>query len=139
MIGHYRWLFPELLCFDGGEARRKALRRAALKVYIGGTFVTGACLIIVVGLSPVIHRYIQLPAWLVAAVAGAVSGLGGYGGVWFARKRIRMSLRRQLIAEGMRVCMQCGYDLRGQDRAQCPECGATFTADDAGFRDPGRD
>jgi len=43
-----------------------------------------------------------------------------------ARRRIERHLRTGLLAAGVPVCMHCGYDLRGQTEARCPECGRAF-------------
>jgi uncharacterized paraquat-inducible protein A len=40
----------------------------------------------------------------------------------------RRSLREQLVARGMQLCLHCGYDLRGQVSPRCPECGRAATA-----------
>jgi len=42
------------------------------------------------------------------------------------RKRISMYLRKYLNEHGVPICMTCGYDLRGQVNAYCPECGTPF-------------
>lgn len=46
--------------------------------------------------------------------------------VWVFRRRIQAQLRSQLNQSGRRVCMSCGYDLRGQIERRCPECGTAF-------------
>jgi hypothetical protein len=40
------------------------------------------------------------------------------------RERMRRSLRQQLVEQGHAICIQCGYDLRGQPEHRCPECGS---------------
>jgi hypothetical protein len=46
--------------------------------------------------------------------------------VYVYRRSIRRSLREQLCAIGVPVCIACGYDLRGQADPRCPECGRPF-------------
>jgi len=47
-------------------------------------------------------------------------------GFRLARRGIERHLRTRLLAAGVPVCMHCGYDLRGQTQARCPECGRAF-------------
>ncbi len=42
------------------------------------------------------------------------------------RNRVRRRLRELLISNGVPICLKCGYDLRGQAEARCPECGTAF-------------
>ncbi len=46
-----------------------------------------------------------------------------------SRRTIRRSIREQLVRSGRPVCMECGYDLRGQEEPRCPECGTPFVPD----------
>lgn len=41
------------------------------------------------------------------------------------RPRSREWVRQEIVAAGGTICVQCGYDLRGQqgDSSHCPECG----------------
>jgi hypothetical protein len=41
----------------------------------------------------------------------------------FFRAHWRRSLREQLVERGVPICLDCGYDLRGQVEPRCPECG----------------
>jgi len=49
----------------------------------------------------------------------------GFGVYYFiAAPEIRKSLRRQLNELNIRVCIECGFDLRESiDLGRCPECG----------------
>lgn len=47
------------------------------------------------------------------------------------RARMAAIARQQLTRRGYAVCVRCGYSLRGQQNAACPECGTAF---DAGAR-----
>ncbi|MBW7905852.1 MAG: hypothetical protein LC135_11320 [Phycisphaerae bacterium] len=42
------------------------------------------------------------------------------------RRPYRRFLRRRLSELGLPTCVGCGYDLRGQVVARCPECGEPF-------------
>ena len=53
----------------------------------------------------------------------------GHFEIRIIRKPIQRSLRRQLNASGRPICVVCGYDLRGQVEARCPECGQSFDPD----------
>lgn len=42
------------------------------------------------------------------------------------RKWMRVFLRDYLNDRGIPICESCGYDLRGQAKPRCPECGVEF-------------
>jgi hypothetical protein len=44
------------------------------------------------------------------------------------RKRRAREFRKLLRAQGIPICIHCGYDLRGQTDPRCPECGRAFDA-----------
>jgi hypothetical protein len=45
------------------------------------------------------------------------------GSLWLCRRSLRRSAREHLNASGMRLCMDCGYNLAGNVSGVCPECG----------------
>lgn len=45
---------------------------------------------------------------------------------WHGRRWMRKYLRTYLNEHGIPICMNCGYDLRGQVSPSCPECGTEF-------------
>lgn len=51
-----------------------------------------------------------------------------FGVAWYSLRRplVRRSLREQLAAKGVPICVGCGYDLRAQIEPRCPECGSAF-------------
>lgn len=62
-----------------------------------------------------------------AIVAGAIQALMcGLVFNYFFRNRGRRFLREYLNERGHNLCVECGYDLRGQETPRCPECGIAF-------------
>lgn len=47
------------------------------------------------------------------------------------RKWMRVYLREYLNDHGVPICLDCGYDLRGQTNQKCPECGTAFNQKNA--------
>ncbi len=45
---------------------------------------------------------------------------------WF-RRPMRKFIRLEMLDRGYAICVECGYDLRGQHEPRCPECGAHFS------------
>lgn len=43
--------------------------------------------------------------------------------VQFVLPRMRYDVRLELRSRGHRICLRCGYDLRGQIEPRCAECG----------------
>jgi hypothetical protein len=39
------------------------------------------------------------------------------------RRPVRRHLRKQLCEKGIPFCIECGYDLKGNESGRCPECG----------------
>lgn len=58
-----------------------------------------------------------------AGLAGAMVGLAIQ---YLFRKSLRKYLREQLNAKGVPICIDCGYDHRGQVDPRCPEYGTAF-------------
>ena len=47
---------------------------------------------------------------------------------WLSIEETRKAVRGYLLLRGILVCLNCGYDLRGQEVARCPECGTECDA-----------
>lgn len=57
--------------------------------------------------------------WIAIGVIGIVDLCGRV----LARKAIARSLRRAICEHGIALCLECGYNLRGNVSGLCPECG----------------
>ena len=121
--------FPELEHFQTPVARRRAFRRAtrrALSTPLYWGFAL-ACTALGVWVKFVVERIWHVPPLVLAILLGLYAGAAiGYGGIWAFRRRIRVLLRQKLIEEGVPVCVQCGYMLKGVILPRCPECGTAF-------------
>jgi hypothetical protein len=132
--------FPELAFFSDPSDRHAAFRTAMREIrwrYLSLAVVLSIPLFIVV---PYLVRLllVHLRALLNAPhphlvpdiVVGVCNGLNGVVLsvvlIHLFRKRIQRSLRSQLVARGTPICVECGYDLRGQLEPRCPECGKAF-------------
>ena len=125
-------LAPELRRFRDRESAEEALRvaKGSRHRLLEGVGAPAVMLVIIIlyaefveprtGLSPDVAPYLRL-------LFIAVFPLGsGYILLRWRRRSIQRNLRRQLIASGVPICIRCGYDLRGQEDARCPECGEPF-------------
>jgi len=65
------------------------------------------------------------------AVGGICGGIVGGGSVAllqvFYRQKMLRFIRDDMNRNGLPVCRECGYDLRGIQEARCPECGRGLT------------
>ena len=84
-----------------------------------------ALLIVCVLVLDTLTKYFAGRPVAAGACAFAVIVTGGIvGGLYVVpRKQIRRELRVCLREQGIRICISCGYDLRGLSSANCPECG----------------
>lgn len=65
-----------------------------------------------------------LPSFYVQPIA-IFLGMTAIGGVPFRlhRRDVQRSVRAQIRALGIPLCLHCGYNLTGIESARCPECG----------------
>ena len=122
---HYARWFPELALFPGRAKRGRAFRKAAnkcvfsvrglssLALYLWGVLWALPYARSIVHLPPLALRIIGIPLLSIAA-AIVVSAA--------TRATARRSLRSDLTELGIRICVNCGYDLRGSNGDCCPEC-----------------
>ena len=122
--------FPEYALF-ATDADRAAARRDAGRAHFRYSLPIGALTCVVVVLIGDLLG-LRCTRWGLERVVNP----GLFGGVafalvlwvtrWLTRTRTQRFLRERLVANGIPVCMSCGYDLRGQTEARCPECGTAF-------------
>jgi hypothetical protein len=134
-------LIPELEyfenVFDRQEALRKALATPALR---GRSQAFGAVTwfgIFLVAWYALPVGGSMLAGFLIPAVLGCAA-IVAHQRVVVCSRPVRRSLREQLVARGVPLCLDCGYDLRGhatQTTMRCPECGHGATPPLAPFRD----
>ena len=120
-------ILPELAIFRSDNQRKSAMRKASslsghgsgplwlwLALFLVATGVMIVLAPTVSSLHPAAGRI-----WLILIVPMSFSWL------WLCRSVIRRRLRAQLFAQGVLICVKCGYDLRGS-KDVCPECGQGF-------------
>lgn len=142
LLSKYRW-FPELALFQTEEERQEIHRRfwrerygrfgGILRWVIVSATVLGslalATLALLVVRRVLISRGIWDAAWEYPVLyQGTVllMLLTYIAGTLVLRRNLRRYYRAQLVAKGVPICIDCGYDLRGQVDPRCPECGKAF-------------
>jgi hypothetical protein len=134
---------PELKEFDDDERRRAALREIgeeAGNIASGGFWLGLTILVGSTVLSWIVTRWVLAAigwrSWLETLVLGIVIG----GTFWLVLRRLhrtgaRRELREKLLQQGVPVCLNCGYVLRGlpTDSSRCSECGETISERTAGL------
>ena len=128
---------PELERFETVFEQRAALRqamaappiRSRLQLLRAATWV-----LVVVGCLWLQSQHASLLAILLVVCAGSTGLLWCQHRFWL-RRLIQRNLREQLVARGVPICLECGYDLRGQVEPRCPECGTR--QERAGSREAG--
>jgi hypothetical protein len=126
------WLQPrEFDMFPTEEARRAALRSVNNRISFVRYLLS---FLIVFGLLEGVMAVLEyaLHGFPGGRLGAALLGGGLPGGltaptvILLFRRRRALECRRLLCEQGIPVCIHCGYDLRGQTVARCPECGREF-------------
>lgn len=119
------WLCPEvhrLQNVDGKRAIMDAVwqEQRGLAYYAGGlaVCVLSGSVVALLGIFQV-----RLSAIGFVVVCSVAITFSGFPGLLLTRARWRRTVRRVLAANGVAVCLECGYDLRATLGAACPECG----------------
>ena len=129
-------VFPELRFFSDRQEFKKAHSAATwhlLRSWRFWIYLIAYAAISIAILLPVVSKlneYLSLSYGLRGGIIGGI--IGGVFTIalqWFWRPPIRRYLRSQLQRQGIPICLQCGYDLRGQLTPRCPECATAFDED----------
>jgi len=150
-LGRDRFV-PELALFDTEDERREVYRdfwrerwgRWGFVLYcvasvmaVAGLSLTTSILFVIID-KFLNRRGFTFPEWVRPCVGAAGMMLCmltvGAWSTYLARRRLRRYCRQRLVTKGVPICIECGYDLRGQVEPRCPECGKEF---DPGLLAPG--
>lgn len=128
--------FPEMDYFASAVQREAALRRIGAEASRLGTwgFWSGVGSMALSGIAVMLllkyaMRFVNWPG----AFEDAITFVGPVLtamllAVRFHRKSMPVMLRGELLAQGVPICLKCGYLLRGLpvEAGRCPECGRGF-------------
>ena len=121
-------LYPELAFFPRTDWAHEALTRANQECMRRWRF--WVLILFVLILIPFVAHFLIFILHLPFDGAGVTGGLAGAIvpsiGFIVYRRNARRHLRKELVALKIPICLECGYDLRGQTDARCPECGTAF-------------
>jgi hypothetical protein len=128
------WLCPETKRFPDPKEAGQAVRDFAPRFIRSPRFwLTFALLMAaLILLTPLAAPYVNWLArgrfWFVALFVFGPFQIVACGALFIrvGRTPLRRYLRGRLLEIGVPVCTACGYDLRGQTVARCPECGHAF-------------
>jgi hypothetical protein len=122
---------------DRDEARRYVYRRLSRdwRYYAVMLLCCGALILVMVPASPYVRPLLPgvgpIPPHVVRmAFWGAIGAVVALAAMWFFRRTCDRHLREYLNRRGVRVCMNCGYNLRALTEHRCPECGESFSSSD---------
>jgi len=128
------WLYPELRYTPSRRTVRE-LYQGAYPRWFGLVWGIG------IGVSVLLAQYFSRSATPAISAALGLSGLRSIiemllfimsagccitAITWTFNRRVRRRMREVLIAHGYEICVECGYDLHGQESPRCPECGTPF-------------
>jgi uncharacterized paraquat-inducible protein A len=124
----------ELLLLEDAAERKKAVAEMDRRMRAKNRWVFGYAFFVgmVVGnvaasvLRDTVLRGTPVPGFLVHVVLGLLVGVLVGWVQWLFRRSAQQELRLYLREQGIPVCLHCGYNLRGQVEARCPECGRPF-------------
>jgi len=115
---------PELGRFDD-PLRRRQVRRMAENQVLGSWWRITFAVVSAPALATLLAGHFRrLPHWWPVVVILLVMSPSVY--YWCRRRALRRVVRCELQRDGVPICIECGYDLRGLDTPRCPECGREF-------------
>lgn len=121
---------PELGLYRGWSGKSRAARLILSQLGAGGLYLSPRALAIVatacVAFQLIPLTMHSLALWQVAVFSSACWAVLISTITVSTVHKARAALRRDLIRQGLPVCLECGYDLRGAPSSalRCAECGA---------------
>ncbi len=123
-------MFPELLLYEELDEREEAFRAVMESMTRRGLLLMPFYVIIaifvfrpIVGIVGGYFTFVaDLDIWFPLPTFFLIL-LVPPSTIYIFRRKVRRSLRLTLNANGIPVCMSCGYCLRGLEEQRCPECG----------------
>jgi len=131
-IDSIRRIVPEIGLYPTDDDRaaivyrwnRRCFRNWRFHVAMFGVAIGMAVAAVPLG---IVLRRFGAPPWLLGGMMGGLVGGGAVGFLnYLYRRPMARFVRADLVSRGIPVCLECGYDLRGQRIPRCPECGAGF-------------
>jgi hypothetical protein len=131
-----KWQYPEVALFKSPKEAAQAFARSPWShkwVWLV-VIASGAGPLLLGRLPEAVPPFLGVPKRLIFTVYCISTFLLALlwnvtiWGLWFVfvHKPIRRHLRGCLVAQGIPICVECGYDVRGQLEPRCPECGTAF-------------
>jgi predicted RNA-binding Zn-ribbon protein involved in translation (DUF1610 family) len=126
----FRAIYPELRFIGSRSEQFKFLVEATANVTpLFSSILIIALLLFGNAIEAHIKRALGISGSLSDAVAAGVFILLMVGILsWMIIRdlsKTRCIIRTELLQRGHELCVECGYDLRGQQQLRCPECGAS--------------
>lgn len=128
-----RWdtnLYPEWRLFEPEDRRklqRVYRRRFRRRFILYGFWLFVILLVGQLAIVQIDYSRFGVPRILTGAILAGIMGTTvSIPFVLWMHRPLRSFLREELNRHGVPTCVKCGYDLRGQTEARCPECGGHF-------------
>jgi hypothetical protein len=128
-----RWRYPELCLIESVAERNNARDIVRAQCRRQGYHMRWRLILIVlvvlfivaqtgIHFVPLLSRH---PQWVIVTFDVVILFLSATQYRRY-RRHYRRELRRHLAEDNIRLCRECGYDLRGLIEPRCPECGESF-------------
>ena len=126
-----RRLFPELALFENNSERDSAWKKSypgklGLLLMAVVMLSTESIMLLLLRLS--YEHFPELASSYASRMValGVGAFLGGLATLVIMRSIVHRNLRTQLVKQGVKICVKCGYNLHGLTEPRCPECGTPF-------------
>lgn len=121
------WLIPELLREPDSLRRIKVYEAATDWRLLRSTRLGAVCVfVLAMQFTRKLRSGLFVPLEVLLTVGGAflILAICELLSLQVLRPQIRRRARTALSAQGVPICIRCGYDLTSNASGTCPECGA---------------